>query len=139
MNEHNMCIVSSGPFPSNSRHFSSFKDSLALLHIWQVNLKKVKLLESLAHCLWWKLEIYMRTQLKWAKKLKQSLNIFMAIKRTYKSCFIAELISVVFCIFFVFRYIYIYIYIYISSALAIRWASVSRNSFLRCSVVLMNP
>ena len=35
----------------------------------------------------------------------------MAIKRTYESCFIAELISVVFCILFVFRYIYIYIYI----------------------------
>ena len=43
-------------------HILSFKYSLVLLDIWDLNFTKLKSFWLLAHCLWWKLKMHMGMQ-----------------------------------------------------------------------------
>ena len=85
--EHKVCSVTHKICKSSTRHVSSFKDSSVLLNNWEVNFTKVKSFLSLAHYLWWKPKIYIRTLSKCTKRWKQSSTIkqllqtlFLAIK-----------------------------------------------------------
>ena len=80
-----MCSVTSEPSQSSSRRFLSFRDSSVLLNSWKVNFTKVKSFYSLAHCLQWKLRIYIGTQSKCTKRGKQS----SAIKQLSETLFLA--------------------------------------------------